>query len=69
MKFSRLFRPRHPLFRIMIAVNLLSLVLAKIAQSYPLNTLGSILVYGFALLNAIAGLVLAWRLASDDSGK
>lgn len=69
MKFSRLFQPRNPLFWLMLAVNALSLILAVVAQTRTLNSLGNILVYGFAIGNALLGILLAWRLASDDQKK
>jgi len=65
MKFSRLFQPRNPLFWLMLAINALSLVLAFIAQTRALNSLGTVIVYGFALSNAVLGIGLAWRLAAD----
>lgn len=69
MKFSRLFQPRNPLFWLMITINTLSLILAAIAQTRTLNPLGNLLVYGFALSNALLGIWLAWRLASSTQEK
>lgn len=62
MKFTRLYQPRNPLFWIMLALNLLSLVLGWIARSYALTTTGSLLVTAFAVGNALLGTYLAWRL-------
>ncbi len=62
MKFSRLFQPRNPLFWIMMALNALSMALVWLVQNRPLNTLGLLLVGGFALANAVLGTWLAWRL-------
>lgn len=62
MKFSRLFQPRNPLFWIMMALNALSMALVWLVQNRPLNTLGLLLVGGFALANAVLGSWLAWRL-------
>lgn len=69
MKFSLLFQPRHPLFWLMLAVNALSFPLALIAQTRTLNTLGSVLVAGFAICNALLGLFLAWRLMNTGKRK
>ncbi|HEY0847072.1 MAG TPA: hypothetical protein VGE12_17010 [Noviherbaspirillum sp.] len=69
MKLSRLIQPRNPLFWLMLAVNLLSLILAMFAQTRTLNTLGYLLVYGFAVCNALLGILIAWKLASGDAGK
>ena len=62
MKFARLYQPRNPLFGIMLALNLLSLVLGWITRTYPLDIVGSMLVTAFAVGNALLGTYLAWRL-------
>lgn len=62
MKLSRLYQPRNPLFWIMLALNLLSLVLAWLTRSYSLTITGSILVTAFAVGNGLLGTYLAWRL-------
>lgn len=67
MKLSRLLQPRNPLFWIMLALNALSSVLAWIAHTRPLSTAGILLVGTFAVLNALLGTWLAWRLLRDDA--
>ena len=62
MKLSRLFQPRNPLFWIMLALNALSSVLAWIAHTRTLDTAGILLISTFAILNAVLGTWLAWRL-------
>lgn len=62
MKLLRLYQPRNPLFWMMLALNLLSYALAWIVQNRALNALGSLLVGGFALVNALLGMWLMWRL-------
>ena len=62
MKLSRLYQPRNPLFWTMLALNLLSLVLAWLTRSYSLTITGSILVTAFAIGNGLLGTYLAWRL-------
>ena len=47
----------------MLALNVLSYALAWIVQNRSLNTLGMLLVGGFALINAVLGMWLLWRLA------
>lgn len=62
MNLSRLFQPRNPQFWLMVAFNLLSSVLAWILRSYPLNTLGMVLITGLALANALLGMWFAYCL-------
>ena len=62
MKIARLYQPRNPLFWIMLALNLLSLLLGWITRSYSLTTVGGLLVTAFAIGNALFGTYLAWRL-------
>ena len=62
MKLLRIYQPRNPLFWIMLALNVLSYALAWIVQNRSLNTLGMLLVGGFALVNAVLGMWLLWRL-------
>jgi len=62
MKLLRLYQPRNPLFWLMLVLNLLSYGLAWIVQNRALNTLGMLLVAGFALVNALLGMWLMWRL-------
>ncbi len=45
-----------------MALNVLSYALAWIVQNRALNTLGSVLVGGLALTNAVIGMWLMWRL-------
>ena len=46
----------------MLALNALSFALAWIVQNRALNTAGMLLVGGFALVNAVMGTWLLWRL-------
>ena len=61
-KLQRIYQPRNPLFWLMLALNALSYALAWIVQNRTLNTLGMLLVGGFALVNAVVGTWLLWRL-------
>lgn len=63
MKLLRMYQPKNPLFWIMLALNALSYALAWIVQNRALNTPGMLLVGGFALINAVLGMWLLWRLA------
>ena len=65
MKLGRLFQPRNPLFWIMLSLNALSMALAWLVENRPLNGLGVAMVTGFALINAVLGAWLAWRLVKD----
>ena len=68
MKLLRIYQPRNPLFWIMLALNALSYALAWIVQNRSLNTLGMLLIGGFALVNAVLGIWLLWRLAQATPG-
>lgn len=63
MKLLQIYQPRNPLFWLMLVLNVLSYALAWIVQNRTLNTLGMMLVGGFALVNAVLGMWLLWRLA------
>ena len=62
MTLLRIYQPRNPLFWFMLVLNALSYGLAWIVQNRALNTLGMMLVCGFALVNAVLGMWLLWRL-------
>lgn len=64
MKLARLFQPRNPLFWLMIAFNLLSSALAWALRAWPLTAVASAVIGIFALINALIGLGLAWRLVN-----
>ena len=65
MNLLRIYQPRNPLFWVMMALNVLSYALAWIVQNRSLNTLGMFVVAGFALVNAVMGMWLLWRLAQS----
>ena len=65
MKVSRIYQPRNPLFWVMLALNLMSLVLGWVTHNQSLNVLASVLVGGFAIGNAVLGSWIAWRLANS----
>ena len=65
MKLSRLFQPRNPLFWIMLSLNALSMGIGWLLHHRPLNTLGLLVLGGFALSNAILGTWLAWLLVKE----
>ena len=67
MKLLNIYQPRNPLFWMMLVLNALSYALAWIVQNRSLDTLGMLLVGGFALVNAILGMWLLWRLAQTTS--
>ena len=67
MKLLRIYQPRNPLFWFMVALNVLSYALAWIVQNRALNPLGMLLVGGFALINAVLGIWLMWRLMKTAS--
>ena len=51
----------------MVVLNALSFALAWIVQNRTLNTLGMLLVGGFAMANAVIGAWLVWRLLSTPA--
>jgi hypothetical protein len=65
MKISRLYQPRNPIFWMLVVINLLSMFLSYVAQNYTLNTLASVIVIVFAVLNTVLSMGLAWRLVKS----
>lgn len=65
MKLSRLYQPRNPLFWLVVALNLLSMVLGWIAHSYSLSVFVSLVILVFAVGNATLGAYLMWRLVNS----
>jgi hypothetical protein len=65
MKLSRLYQPRNPLFWLMVAVNLMSMILGWIAQTYSVGVLVSLMIVVFAIGNVVLGAFLAWRLLNS----
>ena len=61
-KLKQLYQPYNPLFWWMVLLNVLSGALLWIVQNRALNGLGMLLVGTFALVNAVAGTRLMWRL-------
>ena len=64
MKLLQIYQPRNPLFWVMLVLNALSYALMWIVQNRALNGLGMLLVGGFALVNAVLGMWLLWRLTN-----
>ena len=65
MKLARLWQPRNPAFWLMVALNLLSTVLAWIARSLELPPLAALTFAAFAIGNALLGLYLVCLLMRD----
>ena len=63
MKLLHIFQPRNPVFWTMLALNGVSYALMWIVQNRLLNTMGMLLVGSLALVNAVLGMWLLWRLA------
>ena len=64
-KLKRIYQPASPLFWLMLLLNLLSFALSWIVENRALNALGMLLVGTFALVNAVAGTWLMWRLMQE----
>ena len=69
MKLTRLWQPRNPAFWLMIALNLLSTLLAWVARTYELVPAVALMVAGFAVANALIGLRLMWLLMREIPAK
>jgi hypothetical protein len=65
MKLSRLYQPRNPLFWVMLALNLLSMVLGWVTHNLVLGVLVSLVIVVFAIGNAVLGAYLMWRLVNS----
>jgi hypothetical protein len=65
LKLGRLWQPRRLLFWQMVLFNALSSLCAWAMRSYPLNTVGLLLMGGIALLNVGFGLLAAWALLRE----
>lgn len=65
MKLSRLYQPRNPLFWLMVALNLLSMVLGWLMHTHFPGVFVSLVIVVFAIGNAILGAVLMWRLVNS----
>ncbi len=65
MKLSRLYQPRNPLFWIMVALNLLSMVLGWITHTQLPGVFVSLVIVVFAIGNAVLGAYLMWRLVNS----
>lgn len=66
LALRRLWRPRHPLFRCMIALQLVSsLFMGVLVHGAPLPWVGAVLRVLVAI-NSVLGMYLAWRLMRRD---
>lgn len=65
MKLNRLYQPRNPLFWIMVALNLLSMVLGWVTHNLATGAFFSALIVVFAVGNAVLGAYLMWWLANS----
>lgn len=65
MKLRRLYQPRNPLFWLMLALNLLSMVLGWITHTQLPGVLVSLVITVFAIGNAALGAFLMWRLVNS----
>ena len=66
MKLARLWQPRNPAFWMMLALNLLSSLLAWVLHNYALVPLVTMVIAGLALMNAWIGIRLALSLMREE---
>jgi hypothetical protein len=60
--WRRLWQPHRPAFWLLVAFNLLSTAFGWATRSLPLNDTAMLLFGALALLNALFGLFVGWRL-------
>jgi hypothetical protein len=65
MKLLRLWQPGRLAFWLMLAFNALSSLCSFAMRTWPLNTMGLVLMGCVALLNVAGGLWAAWQLVKD----
>jgi hypothetical protein len=61
-RLLRLWQPSRAIFWLMVVFNALSSVGSYVMRSWPLNTVGLMLVGFFSLFNMAGGLWAAWQL-------
>jgi hypothetical protein len=66
LKWRRIYQPRNPLFWLMLMLNTLSYALGWLVQNRALSTVGMLVVASFALVNAVLGTWLMWRLMHTE---
>lgn len=66
MKWRRLWQPRRAVFWLMLTFNVLSSLCAWALRTFPLNTLGQLLLAFVALLNVAFGLLALWQLLREE---
>ena len=65
MKLNRLIQPRNPLFWLMVALNLLSMILGWITHIHSPGVFVSLIMVVFVIGNAVLGAYLMWRLVNS----
>jgi len=69
MQIKRLWQPRRGLFWMMVVFNLLSSLCTFAMRTYPLTAAGLWLLAVIALLNVGFGLLAAWQLMREPTGR
>ena len=66
MKLLRLWQPKHPVFWLMLAFNVLSSLCAWVLRSFEMSLPLTLILAGIALGNVFFGLRCAWLLFNTD---
>ncbi len=66
LKLRRLWQPKRAMFWMMVLFNLLSSACTYVMQTWPLNTMGLLVVGMVALMNVACGLLAALSLLREE---
>lgn len=65
-RLSRILRPRHPLFWVLVALQALSTVFVNVLVRYEPAAGVAFVLSGLVIANAAASALIIWRLVRDD---
>ena len=66
IRLSRILRPRHPLFWVLVALQGLSTVFVNVLVRYEPAAGVAFVLSGLVIANAAASALIIWRLVRDD---
>jgi 4-hydroxybenzoate polyprenyltransferase len=66
-RLSRILRPRHPLFWLLVALQALSTVFVNVLVRYEPAAGLAFLLSGLVVANSAASALILWRLVRDDA--
>lgn len=65
MRLSRIVRPRHPLFWLLVVLQLLSTVFVHVLVQYTPATALALLLSALVVANSAVSAILIWRLLRE----